>query len=78
MKSRIMYNKARSLLAGSEPGSRVILGVGKGKSSQMAGQHRQNIQALLKEFGLRDIKIKESDINTQEIEIISVEKSGDM
>lgn len=78
VKSRIMYNKARSLLAGSEPGSRVILGVGKGKSSQMAGQHRQNIQALLKEFGLRDIKIKESDINTQEIEIISVEKSGDM
>lgn len=78
VKSRIMYNKARALLAGTAPGSRVILEVGKGKTSQMTGQHRQNIERLCREFGLREIKIKESDTNTQEIKIFSVEKPGDM
>lgn len=78
VKSRIMYSEARSLLAGTEPGSRVTLEVGKGKTSQMTGQHRQNIEKLSREFGLSGIKIKESDTNTREINIFSVEKPGDM
>ena len=78
VKSRIMYSEARSLLAGTEPGSRVTLEVGKGKTSQMTGQHRQNIEKLSREFGLSGIKIKESDTNTREIKIFSVEKPGDM
>lgn len=78
VKSRIMYNKAGALLADIAPGSRVTLEVGKGKTSQMVGQHRQNIIKLCREFGLREIKIKESDTNTQEIKIFSVEKPEDM
>lgn len=78
VKSRIMYSEARSLLAGTEPGSWVTLEVGKGKTSQMTGQHRQNIEKLSREFGLSGIKIKESDTNTREIKIFSVEKPGDM
>lgn len=78
VKSRIMYNKAGALLADIVPGSRVTLEVGKGKTSQMIGQHRQNIIKLCREFGLREIKIKESDTNTQEIKIFSVEKPEDM
>lgn len=78
VKSRIMYNKAGALLADIVHGSRVTLEVGKGKTSQMIGQHRQNIIKLCREFGLREIKIKESDTNTQEIKIFSVEKPEDM
>ena len=78
VKSRIMYNKAGALLADIVPGSRVTLEVGKGKTSQMIGQYRQNIIKLCREFGLREIKIKESDTNTQEIKIFSVEKPEDM
>ena len=44
----------------------------------MTGQHRQNIEKLSREFGLSGIKIKESDTNTQEIKIFSVEKPEDM
>ena len=78
VKSRIMYKQARELFGNIAPGSRVILKVGKGKTSQMVGQHRQNIERLCREFGLREIKIKESDTNTQEIKIFSVEKPEDM
>ena len=78
VKSRIMYGRARSLLAGTKPGSRVVLEVGKGKRSQMTGQRRRNIEALCGEFGLREMKIKESDTNTQEIKIFSVENPEDI
>ena len=78
VKSRLMYNGARELLRNIVPGSRVVLQVGKSKTSQMVGQRRRNIEGLVKEFGLREIKIKESDTNTQEIKIFSVEKPEDM
>ena len=51
--------KARGLLRGVEPGSRVVLAVGKGRTSQMAGQHRENLRRLTEEFHLAEIKIRE-------------------
>ena len=59
VKSRILLEKARALLNGIEPGSRVTLEVGRGKTSQMAGQHRENIRRLTEEFSLAEVKIKE-------------------
>ena len=59
VKSRILLEKARALLNGIEPGSRVTLEVGRGKTSQMAGQHRENLRRLTEEFSLADVKIKE-------------------
>lgn len=75
VKSRIMLKKAEELLKDVPKGSRVVLAVGRGKTSQMAGQHRGNIKSLCESFGLGGIKIKESAENDG-ITIISVE-NGD-
>ena len=67
VKSRILLEKARTLLSGVEPGSRVELLVGRGKASQMAGQHRENIRRLTEEFALADLKIREKTEQDTEI-----------
>ena len=59
VKSRVLLEKARVLLHGVEPGCRVVLTVGPGKTSQMAGQHRENIRRLTEEFQLAELKIRE-------------------
>ncbi len=74
VKSRILLNRARVLLRGVEPGSRVTLTVGKGKTSQMAGQHRENVRRLTEEFGLAELKIRENPELNGEILLFSVEK----
>ncbi|MBQ7693399.1 MAG: radical SAM protein [Oscillospiraceae bacterium] len=74
VKSRILLNKARALLCGTAPGSRVTLTVGKGKTSQMAGQHRENVRRLTEEFGLAELKIRENPELNGEILLFSVEK----
>lgn len=78
VKSRIMLNNARELLTGVEAGSSVVLGVNKSKISQMVGQHRQNIETLCREFSLKELKIREAQVNGEEILLISVEKSEKM
>ncbi len=74
VKSRILLEKARALLNGIEPGSLVTLGVGRGKASQMAGQHRENIRRLTEEFSLAEVKIREEPETDTEITLISIEK----
>lgn len=74
VKSRIMLNRARALLRGVEPGSRVTITVGKGKTSQMAGQHRENVRRLTEEFRLAELKIREKPELNGEILLFSVEK----
>ena len=73
VKSRIMLHKAEQLLHGVQPGSRVVLAVGKGKTSQMTGQKRCNINTLMEEFALKELKIKENPALEGEISIISLE-----
>lgn len=73
VKSRIMLEKARALLRGTEPGSRVVLQVGRGKTSQMAGQHRENISRLLAEYALADLKIREKSEPDAEITLLSID-----
>ena len=74
VKSRILLEKARALLKGTEPGSRVTLMVGRGKASQMAGQHRENIRRLTGEYALSDLKIREKTEADTEIVLLSIEK----
>ena len=74
VKSRILLNRARELLRGVGPGSRVTLTVGRGKTSQMTGRHRENIRRLREEFGLAEVKIRENSESGGEILSLSVEK----
>ena len=74
VKSRILLEKARALLKGTEPGSRVTLLVGRGKASQMAGQRRENIRRLTEEYALTDLKIREKSETDTEIVLLSIEK----
>ncbi|MBQ3257378.1 MAG: radical SAM protein [Oscillospiraceae bacterium] len=67
VRSRMMLNTVRSRLEGCERGSRVLIEVGKGKTSQMIGQKRCNVKALQAEFGLAELKIREIDRKTDEI-----------
>ena len=70
VKSRILLEKARALLQGVAPGSRVVLSVGRGKTSQMAGQHRENLRRLREEFGLCEVKIREDpDLRDKAIQV---------
>ena len=59
VKSRILFEKAEALLQDTTPGSSVLLTVGKGKTSQMTGQHRQNINALKEQYHLSSIRVQE-------------------
>jgi len=73
VKSRILLEKARALLNGTAPGSRVTIAVGKGKASQMAGQHRENLRRLTEEFRLTELKIREKTEADGEITLLSIE-----
>ena len=73
VKSRILLEKARELLRGVEPGCRVQLIVGRGRTSQMAGQHRDNLRRLREEFRLAEIKICEKSEADGENMLLSIE-----
>ena len=70
VKSRIMREKAETLLHGTEHGASVTLGVNKSKISQMTGQHRCNIEYLKEKFSLKELKIKPTDVEEKEIVIL--------
>ena len=74
VKSRVLLNRARALLKDVPPGSRVTLEVGKGRRSQMTGQHRENIRKLTEEFSLASLEICENAEIKAEIAMIIIEK----
>ena len=78
VQSRLMLNEAQRVLKDVPPHSAVTLAVARGKTSQMTGQHRQNVETLCREFGLPSLKIMESDLNGREIQIFSLEISGNI
>ena len=73
VRSRIMLQKARTLLSEAAPGSRVTLGVNRSDVSKAVGQHRCNIKTLTEEFSLRELKIHEASVKSGEISIISLD-----
>ena len=78
VQSRLMLQEARKILQDVPPHSAVTLAVARGKTSQMTGQHRKNVETLCREFGLRSLKIKETDLKGREIQIFSLAISGDI
>ena len=74
VKSRVLLNKARSLLQGTPPGSRVTVTVGRGKTSQMTGQKRENLRRLTEEFRLAGLRVRENPAENGEILGVSVEE----
>ena len=52
----------RKLLREEDAGASVVFAVPRGKTSQAAGQHRSNIEALLDEYKLKSLKFIESYI----------------
>ena len=74
VKSRIMLHKAEQLLEGMAPGASIVLEVGKGKTSQMTGQKRCNVQQLSEKFALKELKVKENPDLNKDIRLIRIEK----
>ena len=76
---RRMKQLAYNAEHGITPGSTVTLAVGRGKASQMAGQHRCSTKALTEEFGLKNISITEkTELSGQEIQILDIEMPREM
>lgn len=76
VKSRVYLERARLLLSGVEPQSRVRLGVGSSAVSQLTGQKRANLRALEEEFQLASVTVVPCEIKNGEIVCLSVEKDG--
>lgn len=70
VRSRILLEKARALLAGTEPGSRVTLGVNAAELSQMIGQKRQNVRALSRALALEELRIRSCKAERGEIVLL--------
>lgn len=73
VRSRMMLDKAMQLLDGIEPDKHVVLGVNRSDVSKMIGQHRCNAEALKSQFKLKSIKITQTDINSGEIKLLSLD-----
>ena len=73
VRSRMMLDKAVQLLDGIEPDKHVVLGVNRSDVSKMIGQHRCNAEALKSQFKLKSIKITQTDINSGEIKLLSLD-----
>ncbi len=71
--SGIYFEKACAVLAGAPPGSSVVLAVGKGRTSLATGRRKGNISALEARFGLRSVKITETEGVGREIILKSIE-----
>ena len=74
--SRIYLNAAQKELkrAGDIAGADVVIGVAPGKVSLMTGQKRSNIHTLISMFGLKSVKVRETDIKDGETVILNIEK----
>ena len=73
VRSRMMLDKAVQLLDGIEPDKHVVLGVNRSDVSKMTGQYRCNVTELTAKFKLRSLKITQTDINSGEIKLLSLD-----
>jgi len=78
VKGRIFLEKARALMTEIPSGSEAVLRVNPSCVSQMAGQRRCNIKALLEEFSLAGLKICADEIKCGEIRIEIIAKQRDL
>ncbi len=76
VRSRIYRSRAEALLDGIEPGSRVTITVGKGRTSQMTGQHRQNLDWLQERFALAALYVREEVSESGDFLSFSIENTA--
>lgn len=69
VRSRMWLERIRGLLNGKKLPQDIVLTVPKGTVSYCVGQKRANIETLKREYGLRNIKIKESDAANVDISL---------
>lgn len=62
VRSRVLYKRARELLEDMRGSERVLLFVHPSQISMMVGQHRENIERLQSELGIKQIKIHAGDV----------------
>jgi len=67
VRSRMYLNRARTLLCPEDAGRDVTLGVCPRELSQMIGQHRSNIAALIGEYHLRSLRILPEKLDAGEL-----------
>lgn len=70
VRSEFYLNLTRELISKSEHGSQLVLGVNRGCVSLMTGQKRKNIQALMSEFKLKSLKVRETKLPAGKFVII--------
>ncbi len=76
VKSRILLDQARKLLSGVRPGSRVVLGIGASRLSQLIGQKRTNLQTLCREFSLAELELVPLTDRAAPLQLLSAEAGG--
>ena len=77
VKSRVLLEKMRALLADVPRGSRVRLGAAERSLSQAIGQKRENLRVLSREFALGEIRVVPAAVKEGEIVLLSVENEGE-
>lgn len=60
--ARRFLQRERALLNGGDRGKDVVFSVKKGRVSAAVGQKRANVEALRKEFGVRDVRFRETEM----------------
>lgn len=73
VRSRMMLNRARELLQDTPEGKNVVLGVHPSEISKMTGQHRCNVEALMREFVLQSLKIRAAAVEKGKIIVTSLD-----
>ena len=74
VKSRILLNRARELLAGVLPGTRVVLGIGARRLSQLIGQKRENAESLRRDFALSELTFVPLEDPDAALQLLKVER----
>ena len=76
VKSRILLNQARKLLDGVPAGSRVTLGIGAPRLSQLIGQKKANILLLRQELSLAKLQVQGLRDPDAPLQILSIKRGA--
>lgn len=74
VKSRILYNELEKMLEGTEAGSAVTVLCPPSKVSQLTGQHRCNIDRIIKAYSLESLTVKKREDGADNVSVFSIEK----
>ncbi|NLO46797.1 MAG: radical SAM protein [Clostridiales bacterium] len=69
--TKVFLSKARELLSSQKHGKDIVLGVHQSRVSAMAGHKRSNINILISEFNLSSLKIRQTETEPDNIQLIT-------